>query len=1242
MKAAGLGQRTDWPAMPPLTLEERLRAAIVRAAGEQAGPPESVRDAIKRMRERPFDLGARVTPEMMAEKTLGEAGLVPPPPEPLSVWQAFKKGAKEQPSWALALRAAKKKGWLPRLFQPLREDEEALPVPAEGILPRIAETMGGIAADPATYAGGLLGKRLATGLAARAAAKPGMEQLARLAARKGVQRGITTGTTLGTIGMARDIPTQIALGEKYSPLETAAAGIKGGLTGFLAGMAGAIPYAGLPAEIGVFGTVAPVLEGEAPTLEGYIEAAGMVGGMRGAMGGMRAAGVGRALWKASRGQKLTPDETKFLADVPLKDRVAIRAAAAKAALKAVPGQVRRWTPRLSELIGKQRGYEPFGGKAKRARSLYQRMAAAHRGGRVLPERLAEKRLDVYKKLEFPEDPKGAEKAGKRIHYAIVGDIPLESLPPEWAEWGRSARRLQDQASTRYAEELEAAASAESNATRAETLRNKAKTIRGNIGTYLHELRIPPPRTPAKRMEPELLMPKRDKWAIEVGKRWIKFDTEAEAREAYADARTEAKGKLLKEKAKKAGVTPDAIRMAAVAGKVRLIAPIPESIRQKIFYRDPRVSWTLSYIKTINSANNLRFFRRLDKAFGRELPEELADASEATKQQWADSQGLELVKGAPDRLGPIANKYLPREIARDVNEVVRIPGKIESFYRAYISLYKTGLTVLNFETHFHNTFGNMIFAFWDGNSIWNPANFKYYYRAMAELMKGPEKSELIRYMIRRNALGTEYFGAEIATTYRDLMESRSSWETMMRMIQRLAKEPGKVYALEDQWFKVASQFKHMDEGMSRGRALQEVLDQYPNYADLPRSVRVLRQSPLGSPFLSFKVAASKIAYNTARKRPVRLAISSTFPIMVSEMSRHLLGMEDEEWNMINERRTPFQVILPMRDERGGARMLDLTAIYPLGHEAAELQRGRPLTATGLLQMPPLAGVLDVRTGIEHWSGRRIYQQDEPFTSKAAKSVKYLLVRQSPMPGWTTYGRERINEALKGTAEQSVLEAVGDSILGIELRRPYVRGGDVRGRLQELAMEDPHVDRFIAALIDRQSIRKMPMRKLSAALGRSPAYAELENLFNTAYRYLGGARRGEAPPIKPRGILQALTGKGRRADEFYRTLADLEAQEEEGTELGAGSRALLNRLRRSRPEMDKLLLAYKKTETPKLKKAILDKIAATARLAFKGAPVAARRRQFDVVRELFRPPEPPQESAGYLQAGMPERPPPVSPR
>lgn len=601
------------------------------------------------------------------------------------------------------------------------------------------------------------------------------------------------------------------------------------------------------------------------------------------------------------------------------------------------------------------------------------------------------------------------------------------------------------------------------------MEDAAMNIESNIGRYMKNIPLETIQ-PGKKLSEfigKLLGPrltrsfgkyKRDKWIVKDNGRIKKFESEHEAK-TYADSRIEAKklslvtkrgqskewtltqsgkafGKYEWKKTETGyGVEASDLYRTAARG-IEIIEPISAEWRLENEIHDPRYLVARSIIDTRHNAEMLRLFDYSAKKWGQDAPKGTPQEVEV----WAKENGLAPLPET-GRLHNLAGKYVPKEIAADLTDMVRAPGEFERLYKAYMSAWKSSKTLYNPATHSRNIMGNFFFSYVARNSVLNPANWQYYKDAIVELST---KGDDYRYMVSDGTLGNEFFGAELKRLETRLRKGGdgSRLDQTLASLKSLHNKVGDVYALEDQIFKMAAFKKYRAEGMSVGRASAEVNKWFPNYDRVAKITRIMRQLPIGAPFASFLDQSIRIAGRAVAERPFRVAAIAAAPAILSYLSSLWMGMSPDEKTLLDSGRSYWEPIMPMRNEQGSAMTLDLRYIVPMANDIIPDSNADTFMPPWLMSAPITRGLMDQMYNKESYTGRPIVTEGMDDSEKRSARFWQAIKSVAPYPSGAVYGAPRVYNAATGKSKENLGLAILGAGLGINIRSPYMQEAKVR--------------------------------------------------------------------------------------------------------------------------------------------------------------------------------------------------------
>jgi hypothetical protein len=559
----------------------------------------------------------------------------------------------------------------------------------------------------------------------------------------------------------------------------------------------------------------------------------------------------------------------------------------------------------------------------------------------------------------------------------------------------------------------------------------AKSIRKNLGVYL-------PRLYEKFEKPSALR------RLFRGKKAQVYGSEFKVRR---DAWTAWKGKKLLGKYE----TEAAAKEAAQKAGGRIKAPLtPAQLAEMGEIDNPIYLLSKGLAQTTHDTHYWKFLNYAAKKWGQKAPEGLSDDA---IEQWAKSSGLAKMprgKGFENLKG----MYIPKGMADDILGFERSPGLFQELWNQYLGLWKESKVVWNPSTHGRNIMGNIAFSDLAGNSIVNPKNWTHYKQG-AKILADP-KSEAYKNLVRYNAIGSEYYGADIKDILRG---TESGAQLHSKILQKLALSQktgrgavGKVYALEDQIYKAAAYAKYTSEGMKPSRAAAEVNKWFPNYDYISKFARVIRQSPVGAPFLSFVDQSAKIAARGVQKHPLKVAKYAALPGFLTMLSTWRLGISPTERDILDANRSYFEPIVD-RGADGRVRTLDLRWIIPLANDIIPSMEREGIDIPWALEGPMVESGVSLLTGRDLFTGRALSEKDASKGQRILDMSKHIGRRGLPIPSFLDYGPRRLKKAWRNEGRrEGIVNALSGVLTGINVRAPYIQRARLYAEVREELMNN----------------------------------------------------------------------------------------------------------------------------------------------------------------------------------------------
>jgi hypothetical protein len=268
-----------------------------------------------------------------------------------------------------------------------------------------------------------------------------------------------------------------------------------------------------------------------------------------------------------------------------------------------------------------------------------------------------------------------------------------------------------------------------------------------------------------------------------------------------------------------------------------------------------------------------------------------------------------------RLGALAGQHVPKAIADDINEIIRVPSGLEKKLSRAVATFKFGKVVMNPATHSRNILSNFLLNDFAGLS---PARVDIYAKAARSLIK---KDDLYKEAVEQG-LGLNTLAANEMKNL--LTPSGRVGELFKAGTDKLSS----IYQKEEEFAKMAQYIFQRGKGLSPEDAFKIAQDATFNYAQVTPFIRRLRQSAFGFPFITFTYKATPAVAKTLITNPGKISkigkiargVESLTPSQQREQERAV------EPDYI---RNGYFVRLPNADKYGRAGYFDLTYIIPFG-------------------------------------------------------------------------------------------------------------------------------------------------------------------------------------------------------------------------------------------------------------------------------------------------------------------------
>jgi hypothetical protein len=403
------------------------------------------------------------------------------------------------------------------------------------------------------------------------------------------------------------------------------------------------------------------------------------------------------------------------------------------------------------------------------------------------------------------------------------------------------------------------------------------------------------------------------------------------------------------------------------------------------------------------------------------------------QEWVSDiakDGYELLPKT-ERLGNLSGKYVLAPIAHDVQDWIATKGPIEKLANQVTGWWKYSKVVLNPATHVRNMLSNVVQAY--TNAGLSPVRVDIYTDALTDLAKrGTDYQEAKKLGL----MSSTYYGNEI----KQMLNGVKKGNGIIDFLKGRAKGLGNLYQAEEQWFKLAV-FKHQKElGKPAEEAIKVAQDSLFDYSEVPKSIKFLRESVAGVPFLTFAYKAMPKAVQSFMENPTRFANLRR----VNQAIEGLSSKEEKEQEVKNfpdwmKDKSKEFLKIPLKDKYGRSQYADLSYIYPW-YSYAGVKPGSH----------PFVSIISDVTKNKDYIGNEIYKETDTEEEKNMKIGKYVFQQIVPSLGGG-YGFEKLVKAGEQKPDYmgrtpNIPQTILDTMFGIKVQ-PFDLQEQKRWRMTE---------------------------------------------------------------------------------------------------------------------------------------------------------------------------------------------------
>jgi|GEM_PF-4030223 len=380
-----------------------------------------------------------------------------------------------------------------------------------------------------------------------------------------------------------------------------------------------------------------------------------------------------------------------------------------------------------------------------------------------------------------------------------------------------------------------------------------------------------------------------------------------------------------------------------------------------------------------------------------------------------------------RTGKFAGRWMPRDLRLELEDLEKIERLTNSFGGKWMSLWKSGKTILRPAYHIRNIFSNTVLADIGGLPFYR---MDVYAKAFQEMKANSLRWQ--KFIKTTGGLGT--FTHEELMHLGSALDSSNMLSAGWKLAKKAMKKPMEFQNAEENMFKFAKYIHSTEEyGMSHARAILDAQKHLINYSEASLGAAHLRAgiyAPM--PFGTWYTKVIPLFVESAIHHPLRVGKWALFAGALQAYAIEETGLSDAEWdhiktNMPEWMKHGIKILTPWRDEKQRLNLFNATFLMPGYGDLYELYNLVNFTSSGGLQIPnPAISFLGALASQEKSSGAPLYFDWEPPATKFAKVTSYAADQM--LPSVITSDLEKVWDAITDkegapTASQAALSLVG---------------------------------------------------------------------------------------------------------------------------------------------------------------------------------------------------------------------------
>ena len=284
-------------------------------------------------------------------------------------------------------------------------------------------------------------------------------------------------------------------------------------------------------------------------------------------------------------------------------------------------------------------------------------------------------------------------------------------------------------------------------------------------------------------------------------------------------------------------------------------------------------------------------------------------------------------------------------------------------------------------------------------------------AWTDIVKGGPYSQIARKWGVNNTTFARHEMIEINRALLKARAAKGNWFDKAKSIGSIIPEGATwSYQFMEVLGKTAKLIDEMKQGVNEANAAMSAQKTLFDYSLVPKSVRYLRNAPIGVPFMTFYYKVLPNLLETMIKRPSKMLPYIMIP---TAMHTYIAKNYDVDYSDVEKlkeslpewlRRRNNALIMPVKDKHGRWQPMDYSFFLPWGMyqqlvtDTTDAQLRDALSTSGVLGGPVPQMITAIQSNIDPFTQKEIVKSEDPPERQVADMFNYLWRMSAPT--WVT--------------------------------------------------------------------------------------------------------------------------------------------------------------------------------------------------------------------------------------------------